>query len=325
MTFDGLATQFTKDALAKVDAFITEHPGYTRHGVRQPGQGATNRVVFARCGDDLVVFKVFCQAERKERECFAFRHWQDTGLIPQLLADVDATTIVMSYVPGVYLHRARETDSKVAWRTACREIGKAIGALTQVPLKATDRAAFEARFYDDLGTLEAYLGRILELSRSVQARDPDFQGVFWRQSLDFVEAQLDHILSQPRILYHQDVSNLHVQQGSFMGFFDLEMCRVGCEAMQLASALGMLEGERAAWEPFREGWERTIGQPLSPDDLSATTAANHLLHWREVCRYLSYDGTPGTGYDWASPADPVRYRRSIEAVADMLEVQWRQG
>ena len=51
---DDWATQFTRDALAKVDALIAEHPGYTRQGVEQPGQGATNRVVFVRRGDDNV-------------------------------------------------------------------------------------------------------------------------------------------------------------------------------------------------------------------------------------------------------------------------------
>jgi hypothetical protein len=92
--------------------------------------------------------------------------------------------------------------------------------------------------------------------------------------------------------------------------------------MQLASALGMLGGERAAWEPFREGWETATGQSLRPDDLNAATAANQLLQWREICRYLSYDGTPGTGYNWACPADPVRYRKGIEATASLLDIKW---
>jgi Ser/Thr protein kinase RdoA (MazF antagonist) len=319
------AVEFTKEALTKVDAFIAKHPSYSRQGVKQPGQGATNRVVFARREGELVVFKVFCQPERKARECFAYHHWQDTGLVPQLLVDIDPVTIVLSYIPGVYLHQARERDDEATWQEACLETGRAVGALTQAPLSVAQRAAFEASFYDDLGTLEAYLGRILELGLGVHARDPDFQGFFWRQSLDFVKAQLDHIFSQPRILYHQDVSNLHVQSGQFMGFFDLEMCRVGCAAMQLAAALGMLAGERAAWEPFCRGWERATGQSLTVVDLNAATAAHQLLQWREICRYLSYDGTPGTGYEWAQPADPAWHRRIIEAAADMMGVQWRQG
>jgi hypothetical protein len=321
---DDWTTQFTQTALAKVDAFIAEHPEYTRRDLEQPGQGATNRVVFARRGHNRVVFKVFCQAERKERECYALHHWRETGLVPKLLVDMDDTTIVMSHIPGVYLGQARQVDGATTWRSACRETGKAIGSLTRVPLSAAERAAFESRFYDGLGTLEAYLGRILELGTCIHARDPDFQDRFWQESLDLIQAQLAGILAQPRVLSHQDPANLHVQQGRFMGFFDLEMCRVGCAAMQLASAVGMLEGESAAWEPFREGWEMATGRSLGPGDLQAALAANHLLHWREISRYLSYDGTPGSGYDWASPADPVRYRQSIQAVASMLAVQWRQ-
>jgi hypothetical protein len=317
------AVQFTEEALAKVDGFIAEHPGYTRRGVRQPGQGATNRVVFARRGHELVVFKVFCEAERKGRECFALRHWRETGLVPEMIWDADPTMIVMSYVPGVYLREAREIDGDPAWRADCREVGKAIGSLTRVPLSAADRAAFESRFYEETPTLEAYLERILELGRSINARDPDFRDGFWRESLEFITAELPGILSQPRVLYHQDVGNLHVRQGRFMGFYDLEMCRVGCAAMQLASSFGMLDGDEAGWEPFCEGWEAATGSPLGPEDRSAAAAAAHLLGWREISRYLSYDGTPGSGYAWASPADPVVYRKSIEAMESMIGVARR--
>ena len=318
---DEWPTQFTAQALAKVDAYIAAHPEYTRRSVEQPGQGSTNRVIFARRCGERVVFKVFCQAERKERECYALQHWRATGLVPALLADIDATTILISHIPGIYLGQARIVEGAAAWRSACRETGKAAGSLTRVPLSAAERAAFESRFYDGRSTLEAYLGRIIDLGTGIHARDPDFRDPFWRDSLDFVQAQLAGILAQPRVLYHQDPANLHVRQGRFEGFFDLEMCRVGCAAMQLASALGMLEGESAAWDPFRDGWEVATGRSLERGDLYAALAASHLLHWREVSRYLSYDGTPASGYGWASPADPVRYRRSITAIARMLGLE----
>ena len=308
-------------ALSKVDAYIATHPDYTRRGVTQPGQGSTNRVVFARRGSDPVVFKVFCERERKERELFAFRHWQPTGLIPRLVADADETMLVMSRLPGVYLQQSRQQDPAPVFAQACRQTGQAIGALAQVPLDAADRADFESRFYGETGPLEAYLARILELGRGVQARDPDFQDAFWRDNLAFVEGQLPRLYAQPRVLYHQDVSNLHVKDGRFVGFFDLEMCRAGCAAMQLAAALGMLEGEQTAWQPFRVGWEAAAGEPLTPEQRQATLAAYCLLQWREITRYLSYDGTPGTGYAWASPADPAQYRALIRAAQTILEIR----
>jgi hypothetical protein len=300
---DDWPSRFTRESLAKVDAYIAAHPEYTRQGVEQPAQGATNRVIFARRDGEPVVFKVFCEMERKDRERFALRHGQE---------------IVTSYLPGISLPAAREAYGEVAWCEACLETGRATALLIRVSLGTAERAAFESRFYDGLGALEAYLGRILDLGCSIHSRDPAFRGRFWQESLDLIEGQLDSILAQPRALYHQDPGNLHVEQGRFVGFFDLEMCRVGGAAMQLASSLGMLEGKREGWALFRAGWEAASGAPLGPGDRTAALAASHLLHWREISRYLSYDGTPGSGYAWASPADPAAYRKSMETAEELL-------
>jgi hypothetical protein len=318
---DAQVDPFTSTALARVDAYIAAHPEYSRDGVSQPGQGATNRVVFARHRGEIVVFKVFCQRERKEREVSAFHHWRATGLVPTLIADVDEITILMSHLPGVYLGQALWADGTLAFRQASFETGVAVGRLTRVPLGPTDRALFESRFYGGLGPLEAYLSRILELGRGIAVRDPDFRDGFWRDNLDSIEGQLTRLYAQTRVLYHQDVSNLHVQGGCFVGFFDLEMCRVGCAEMQLASALGMLIGNPEAWEPFRAGWEATTGESLGLEQRQSVLAAYSLLQWREISRYLSYDGTPGSGYAWASPADPIRYRAAIRAAQTLLGVE----
>ena len=236
-------TQFTQIAHSKVGALMAQHPEYTRDGISQPSQGSTNRICFLRHGDEIVVVKVFCEIERKERECFALRHWQSTGLVPELICDFDPVTIVMSYVPGGWLRDSRKNGEETAWLDACRATARAIATLTTVPISAAACTAFESRFCRDAPTLDSYLRRILELGRGVSQRDPDFQGTFWRNSLDFAEAQLPVILSQPRVLYHQDAGNLHVLQGRFMGFFDLEMCQIGCAAMQLASSFGLLCGD----------------------------------------------------------------------------------
>ena len=71
---------------------------------------------------------------------------------------------------------------------------------------------------------------------------------------------------------------------------------------------------------FCQGWESATGVPLGSEDRKAVAAASHLLHWREISRYLSYDGTPGSGYDWASPADPVAYRVALQAMEKMLDI-----
>jgi hypothetical protein len=313
------STRFTREALEEVDAFIATNPDYRRNGVEQPGQGATNRVVFARRDEELVVFKVFCEEERKQRECYANRHWSSTGLVPNLIWDASPRMIVMSHIGGRSLGAEREAD-EVPWLASYHEVGKAIGRLASVPLSEEDARTFESSFYRELGPLEAYLGRVLDLGRCIHARDPDFRAAFWGQSLEFIELQLGAILSQPRILYGQDVGNLHVQSGRFMGFFDLEMCRVGCVAMQLAASPGLDDGE--TWGRFRRGWEDVRGEVLRASELEAVAAARQLLGWREICRYMSYDGTPGTGYSWASPADPRQHQGAFESVNAVLGVRW---
>jgi hypothetical protein len=37
-----------------------------------------------------------------------------------------------------------------------------------------------------------------------------------------------------------------------------------------------------------------------------------------ISRYMSYDGTPGTGFDWCEPADPSYYRDAFRAPTQKL-------
>ena len=113
---------------------------------------------------------------------------------------------------------------------------------------------------------------------------------------------------------------MRVEPGRFSGFYDLEMCRVGCAAMQMASAVGCAEGDGEVWRAMRAGWEDAIGRAMSYVDLTMVLAGHHFLTWRVISRYLSYDGTPGTGFPWSSPADPVRYRRALEEAETMMGV-----
>jgi len=85
----------------------------------------------------------------------------------------------------------------------------------------------------------------------------------------------------------------------------------------------MLQGDKRAWERFRAGWKQATSARLGVAERNAAAAAFaavHLLSWREISRYMSYDGTPGTGFVWASPADPVRYERTVREAKDMLDV-----
>jgi hypothetical protein len=303
-------------AIARVDAFIAEHPGYTREGAPPPTQGHTNRIVFAHHRDQLVVFKICCEKERKERECFGLRHWHATGLVPDLIWDDDPYMLIMGHVPGMWLTTLRNREGETAWRSACVDTGRASAKLILVPLPVESRAEFESRFYNK-ETVADYLTKMLQLGRAINARDPDFTGKFWSDNLDFLESQIPVLLAQPAALYHQDIQG-YVLNGRFVQFFDVEMCRVGCAGMQLGSAFGGID--EGYWPLFREGWEEASGHRLTEGELAAAAAFHTAMGWREISRYFTYDGTPGTGAAWASPADPLRYRSRVESVRRMLQL-----
>lgn len=308
--------EFNRKSLAKINTFIAEHSEYTQEEVTQPRLGNTNYVAFAQRNEELVVLKVFCETERKSRETFAIKHWQDTGLVPRLIDDIDDEMIVMSHISGRGWRRGDLSEEERI--ETCVALGKAFGTLTKVPLSDKDRTFFESNFHGESNTVEAYLGRTLDLGRKIQSRDPDFSGEFWKDNLDFIEAQLNTLFSQPRILYNQDPGNHCIKPGQFVGFFDLEMCYVGCEAMQLGSMLNFLDGNRDWWQAVRQGFETETNRTLTSDDLKAMAAMYHLLCWRVISRYMSYDGTPESGVDWANPADPIEYRNKIESVEKKL-------
>lgn len=310
-----LGDLLAKEGAAPLLGYLAAHPEYNLDGLPQPAQGATNLVLIAGSEGQRVVLKLFCRAERYERERLAMEHWAETGLVPRLLDEQAPRLLVMSYLPGDMLHVVRAQEGEQAWLAGCEAVGEAAARLTQVEMAQETGRAYSARFYEGMGSLDRYLGRIVALSESIQRLDPDFCDGYWGASLDLVRDELDGMLSEPQVLYHQDASNLHLADGRFEGFFDLEMTHVGGPTMQIASCLRLFDGQRRAWERFAAGWVRVTGQAL---DARRVLAAGHLLAWREICRYLSYDGTPGSGYDWASPADPQWYRELLDGLACML-------
>jgi len=306
-----------QEGAAPLLGYLAAHPEWSLDGVSQPMQGATNLVVVAGRGADRVVLKLFRRSERYQRERLALMHWAGMGLVPRLLDEQSPRLLVMSYLPGDMLHVVRARQGEQAWLDGCQAVGEAAARLTQVELAQETGRAYSARFYEGMGSLDRYLGRIVGLGESIHRLDADFQDGYWGASLGLIGDELDGILGEPRGLYHQDASNLHLADGRFEGFFDLEMTRVGGPTMQIASCLRLFEFRRRAWERFAAGWVRVTGQAL---DSRRVLAAGHLLAWREICRYLSYDGTPGSGYDWASPADPDWYRGLLDGLGEMLSL-----
>lgn len=84
---------------------------------------------------------------------------------------------------------------------------------------------------------------------------PAYQTPFFTESLTFAEQQIRFIDQQPRILFHEDIPNLCIAQGRFQGFYDLEMGRVGTEALQLGVALDLCHNQQSdeewlVWSSF---------------------------------------------------------------------------
>ena len=294
-------------AMAKVDAFIAEHAEYTREGLKQSVKGNTNQVVFAYRGDEPVVFKVFCTDERKERECFALRHWHTTGLVPDLIWDADPNMIIMSHVPGTFLGRGDVTDAEVV--AGCFETGKAFGTLANVPWSQADQAILDSPLCGAWAHFDEEFEVVMKRSRETHVKNPVFSNDFWKESLEFMDVQGDTLLSQPRFLCHQDAVHFHFESGHFMGFFDLEMCFVGGEAMQLGFILRSLDGvwrnSKKRWLSFRKGWETATHRTLNQADLQAAVAAHQWRCWDQI-----------TGLD--DEKYMMEYRNRIESISRMV-------
>jgi hypothetical protein len=80
-------TEMARQAWPVVEQFIQEHPQYRVATDQSRSLSNTNYVIFGQQDDEPVVFKYFCQDERKERELFALRHFATTGVVPQVMAE----------------------------------------------------------------------------------------------------------------------------------------------------------------------------------------------------------------------------------------------
>ncbi|MEZ4868860.1 MAG: phosphotransferase [Caldilineaceae bacterium] len=278
--------------------FVAAHPQYQVDADQSGSTSVTNFVIFgqhtlADGSVEPVVFKYFCQDERKEREIFALRHFAATGLAPQLLAEQGARLIVMTRLPGAFLpnaETAREEFSKLDATQIGYTLGQATATLLRVPLTASTAQEFERRFYDG-ETLTTYLGDILAASHAIHQRVAYYRGATFGRSLAHIETHLAYILRQPRLLYHQDAMNMHFAGSRFVGFFDLEMCRVGTEAMQLGSLWQIFAGYDA-WTGFAEGFANTTGRTLTAHDVEAGRAFAHFMVWRYISDYGEWQGEP---------------------------------
>lgn len=270
-----------------VKDFIARHPEYAMAPDQSGSHSNTNYVIFgvraSQGGAVRVVFKVFCEDERKTREVYALHHFAATGLVPTLIAEDGARLIVQSYIPGDWPPKPGEANFNTeAAAHAGYTLGQATAKLVATPLSPQAALDFEHSFYDGL-PLTRYWRDIVDAAWQVCRNVPVYQSAEFADSLIQIEAILPYILQQPRLLYHQDAMNMHFVGREFSGFFDLEMCRVGTTAMQIG-ALWHFLAVYQNWHTFAQGFAQCAGQTFSRDDFDAARAFAHFLTWRYVTR-----------------------------------------
>lgn len=286
--------KFAQIAKNKVESFLQSNPHYTQQGVSQPNQGATNHVVFLQSDTGKHVLKIFCQLERKERERFALQHWQEIGFVPQIIWDEEPDSLLITYVPGDFLNMQTGPPEKLA--EICFEVGQAFGKLSRISWTDEHQKTFQSTKYGERTIdLKSWLEQGIEQARSYQ--NPNFQSKYWQESINFVEQNIDTILSQPRYLCHGDAGHIHVSSDHFIGIYDTEMCFVGCQAMQLSLILNsnglrrFFAEDLTRWNAFCNGWQTITNQNWTTSDFEAVIAAHNWRCWQQI---LSYSPDPKT-------------------------------
>src|SRR4051812_5767752 len=138
-------------AYPAVEQFIAEHPDYEISEDQSGGNSATNYVILGHRGSEQVVFKYFCEDERKEREVYALRHFSQTGLVPTLLVESGPRLIVQSRIPGHGLPNPGDPRvSTIDPSLAGDSLGQATAGLLSVPFAMQEAQEYERRFYDGL-------------------------------------------------------------------------------------------------------------------------------------------------------------------------------
>jgi hypothetical protein len=304
--------EMARQAWPVVERFVQEQPHYTLDADQSGSLSNTNYVIFARQGEERVVFKYFCRDERKEREVFALRHFAATGVVPQLLAEYEQRLIVLSWIPGGWLPEPAATPLDATARAqAGYTLGQATAKLVQVPPSAATAHAFESRFYQGQ-ILTDYIQGILQASWAIHRRVACYGDPIFADSLTTIEANLPTLLGQPRLLYHQDALNVHFADNRCTGFFDLEMCRVGTVAMQIGS-LWRIIATYGLWDAFVQGFADGTGSRLGAQELAASRAFAHFMLWRSISEYGDWHGEALAAAEMATlDENAAGYRRQIE-------------
>lgn len=293
----GTSDPLLEQAEFAVEQYAAEHPEYRVDSEQPDYRGGTNRIILGHRGSEPVVFKYFVTRSRWANELFCLRHFQPAGIVPAVLDVVPERLIVMERLGGSdgLAEVAAGAVSAGPARELSRQIGQALGKIANTPLPVAVEGYSPLCDFTGLKwfprpnrMLEYYLAAC----RRIQSVIPAYADPFCTASLSLLSAQAPHVDSERQILFHEDIWNLRVQAGQFVGFYDLEMCRPGTESMQLGVALELCGPDRLDWSHLQRGYETEVGRVLDESDLLAALAMNHFYHWIRICRWGEWNGDP---------------------------------
>ncbi|MEM7125571.1 MAG: phosphotransferase [Chloroflexota bacterium] len=295
--------ELPKQSKEGLQAFIRQHPEYSIDNFQPVYRGGTNLVTFGQRRTETgeqqpVVYKYFIRTYRYSQEYFCLRHFADTGHVPIILDAIPDRLIVMTRLPDSHIEGETAHFNLDQRKQVSRQIGHAIGDLVQWPLPTAESQPIPETEFEQFAwrtDVGAIIKDVLVCCRQIQANVPAYQTSLYTESLYFAEKHVDYIAQQPRCLFHEDIPNLCIYEGHFQGFYDLEMARIGTEALQLGVALDLcrphwMEGEWLVWAEFIEGYQERTGRTLTESDFLAILTMSHFYYHIRICRWCEWDG-----------------------------------
>lgn len=281
-----------------LDGYLSAHPEFEYRSDDQPAQGTNQVVVRVYRGNEAIIIKLYKERHDWDLEHVALVHFAGSGVVPELIDASYPRVIAMSEIGTEdhypYVTRVLDDPEQAPdLEGLCCDIGRGIGTLVRVPF--CDPSGAERRKRDE------WVRRIAGRAREVVTRSDKLNHPVLLASVDLLEHRLDALLDQPATLYHDDVGNVRVCEGRFVGFIDLAGVRVGCEHLQLGKALAsfcdyrrrsMLAGMAADWRAILDGFIGATGQTLSTDDHALVLAASHFERWIRITAWGGWDGAP---------------------------------
>lgn len=290
------------DALEAVRTFVNKHPEYGLSDQALLEQGKTNSVLLGYLGEVSAVFKYYGEegnhaglpAHRKRREVRALDTFARTGLVPEILNRGTPVLLVLSYVKGQTLEQVvselwTPTPDFDEIQKVSRTVGEALGRM------ACASSNLESAQLDDEVSIEDFLRTTVD-SRKRCLELPSFRDPLFRATLESAELRMPSVLDSPSILSTEDHNpgNCIIKSDGSCAYVDLELWRVGRQALQLGAALDCLCAvpHRLDWLSLLSAYETATDQNLSAKDIDDAQAMAYLNVWLRFADPSTIDNNP---------------------------------